>query len=132
MHRTVEEAFARSVERGGRTLIVHVPWGSGYINKEDRRWWAVHERLFPEDCRYLENLLRSERIPLVHLFAKHALINQYYPEGLRVDTMLQDSNKDCLIRLYLGRRRQSTIHVKETANCFGLWNFKLYLEKWRT
>lgn len=39
------------------------------------RWWAVDERLFPEGCRYLENLLRLERIPPMHLVAKHALIN---------------------------------------------------------
>ena len=46
MHRTVEEAFARSVEQGGHLSKIHVPRCSGYISKDDKRWWAVHERLF--------------------------------------------------------------------------------------
>ena len=75
MHRTVEEALARYVKQGGRTLVVHVPRCSGYISKEDKRWWVVNERLFPEDCRCPENLLRLEHIPPVPMVAKHALIN---------------------------------------------------------
>lgn len=97
-----------------------MPHCSGYISKEDKRRWAVHERLFPKDRRYPENLLRSKRIPPVHLIAKHALINQYCPEGLGFDAMLQDSNKDCLVRLYL---------VKEKVDHSGLRNFKLCLDQ---
>lgn len=42
--------------------------------------------------------------------------------------MLQNSNKDCLIRLYLGRRRHSTIRVKNKVD-FSLWYFKLCLDQ---
>lgn len=129
VHRTVEEAFARFVEQGGHPSIVHVPRCSGYISKEDKRWWAVHERLFPQDWREPEDLLRSERIPPVHLVARHALIDQFCPEGLKVEAMLQDSNKDCLIRLYLGKRRHSTVRVKDEVDYFGLRDFKLCLDQ---
>ena len=67
MQRTVEEAFIRYVAQGGHPLIGHVPRCSGYISKEDKGWWAVHERLFPKDCRFPEGVLRSKRIPPVHL-----------------------------------------------------------------
>ena len=129
IHRTVEEAFARFVEQGGNLLRIHVPRCSGYISKHHKRWWAVHERWFPKDCRCPENLLRSERIPPVHLVARYALIDQYCPEGLKVDATLQDSNKDCLIRLYLGRRRRSTVRVKKTVDYFGLRNSELCLDR---
>ena len=129
MHRTVEESFARYVKHGVRPLAVHVPRCAGYISKGDNRWWAVNERLFPEEIRHPENLLRSERIPPIHMVARHALINEYCPEGLGVNAMLQDCNKDCLIRLYLGRRRRSTIRVKEKVEYFSLRNFKLCLDQ---
>lgn len=129
MHRTVEESFARYVKHGVRPLAVHVPRCAGYISKGDNRWWAVNERLFPKELRYPENLLRSERIPPIHMVARHALINEYCPEGLGVNAMLQDSNKDCLIRPYLGRRRHSTIRVKEKVEYFSLRNFKLCLDQ---
>ena len=129
MHKTVEEAFARYVEQGGHPPIIHVPRCSGYISKEDKAWWAVHEHLFPKDVRFPEDLLRSERIPPVHLVARLALINQYCPEELKIEAMLQDSNKDCLIRPYLGHRRDSTVRVKEKVYVFGLRNFNLCLDQ---
>ena len=129
MHRTIEASFARFVKHSVRPLLVHVPRCAGYISKGDNRWWAVNERLFPKEIRYPENLLRSERIPPIHMVARHALINEYCPEGLSVNAMLQDSNKDCLIRLYLGRRRHSTIRVKEKVEYFSLRNFKLCLDQ---
>ena len=43
--------------------------------------------------------------------------------------MLQDSNKDCLTRLYLRRRRHSTIRIKEKVDHLGLRNSKLYLDQ---
>ena len=129
MHMTVEESFARCSMYGVRPPAVHVPRCAGYISKGDKIWWAVNERLFPKETRYPENLLRSERIPPIHMIARHALICEYCPEGLSVKAMLQDSNKDCLIRLYLGRRRHSTIRVKEKVEYFSLRNFKLCLDQ---
>lgn len=114
MHKTVEEAFARDMEP---------------ISKEDKRWWAVLDRLLPKDYRCQENLLRSERIPPFHLIARHALINQFCPEGLGFDAMLQDRHKDCLTRLYLRRRRHSNIRIKEKVDYLGLRSFKLYLDQ---
>lgn len=129
MHRTVEEALARYVAQGGHRLILHVPRCYGYIDKEQNGWWALHESLCTQRCHFPEDLLRSERIPSVHLVARYALIDQYCPEELKVNAIDQDSNKDCLVRLYLGRRRDSTVRVEEKVNCFGLRNFKLYLDQ---
>ena len=129
MHRTIEGSFARHVKHSVRPLLVHVPRCAGYISKGDNRWWAVNERLFPKEMRYPENLPRSEHIPPIHMVARHALINEYCPEGLGVNAMLQDSNKDSLIRLYLDRRRNSTIRVKEKVEYFSLRNFKLCLDQ---
>ncbi len=76
MHRTVVEAFSRYVKQGERILVVHVPRCSGYISKEDKRWWVVNECRFPEDCSCPEKLLRSERIPPVHrLRSMHSSIS---------------------------------------------------------
>ena len=63
LHKTVEEAFAQDVEQSRRGPFVHVLHCSGYISREDKRWWAVQDRLLPKDHRCPKNLLRSERIP---------------------------------------------------------------------
>ena len=114
--------------RDGHRLIVHVRRCSGYISKEQSGRLEVHERLSPQACRFPEDLLHSERILPAHLVARHALINQYRPEELKVASILQNINKDCLIRLYLGRRRDATVRVKHKVGCFGLRKFKLYLD----
>ena len=60
---------------------------------------------------------------------RHALLDQYCPEELNADVILQDSNKDCIIRLYLGRRHHSTVRVKEKVEYFDLQNLQLCLDQ---
>lgn len=86
-------------------------------------------RLFSKELRYPQNLLRSERITSIHPVARQALVNQYCPKESRADAMLQDSDKDCLTRLDLGRRRHSTVRIKEKVDYFGLRNFKPCLDQ---
>ncbi|MCJ1460362.1 hypothetical protein MMC28_010742 [Mycoblastus sanguinarius] len=125
MHKTVEEAFARVK---WVDTLVQVPRCYRYIDKTETAWWTAHESLFPEGQRISENLLLTEHIAPINLVARDALIDQYCPEGLRAAAKLQTGNDDCLVRLYLGKRRDSTSRQK-SPSMFGLRNFQLCLDQ---
>lgn len=129
MHMKVEKAFEAYRVLSKHETYIHVPRCSGYISQNDGAWWAVNERLFPKDSRFPADVLRSERIPPIHLVARHALINEYCPERLKVDAMLRDSYKDCLIRVYLGKHRDTGVRCEERIKDFDLGNFELCLDQ---
>jgi hypothetical protein len=106
MHKRIEEAF-EATEHWLTTPRVYIPRLHGYIGKHDT-WWTCHKNWFLGDD-IPENILISEHIPPMHLVARHALIDYYCPEGLKAGARLQNSNDDCLVRLYLGKRRDETI-----------------------
>ncbi len=83
MHRTIEEAFlqynAQGVHPFMHTPIVHVPGCSGYISKKKREnigGQSIAPKRLPLSPSP-EDVLRSERIPPIHLAARHVVTNQY-------------------------------------------------------
>jgi hypothetical protein len=68
-----------------------------------------------------------ERIPAMPLSVRQTLINEFWPEHLR-DTVSNDrKNDDCLVRIYLGRRRlQRPASVQRFAS---LRNFPLHVDQ---
>ena len=55
------------------------------------------------------------------------MIDKYCPEPLKAYIRSSESNQDCLIRLYLGRRRRVVRQSK--FNAFGLRNFPLHIDQ---
>lgn len=128
MHKAVEEAFERLSRKQSFAPPFHVPRLCSYITRDDRLCWSTHARMFADGDRTPEDLLLSERIPPVHLVARHALIDQYCPEELKAGARLQESNEDCLVRLYLGKRRDLVPRIRP-RRFFGLRNFPLCLDQ---
>lgn len=128
MHKTVEEAFDRLLKKQSVPPSFHVPRLYSYMSRNDRMCWSTHARMFADGDRTPEDLLLSERIPPVHDVARRALIDQYCPEELKAGARLQDSNKDCLVRLYLGKRRDLVPRIRP-RQFFGLQNFPLCLDQ---
>lgn len=122
MHKAVEKAFAQV------STLVKVPRLYTYMSRKDRLCWTTHRQLLPEGDRIPEDLLITEHIPPIHLVARHALIDCCCPEELKVGARLQDSNDDCLVRLYLGKRRDRTTRLRP-RRFFGLRNFPLCLDQ---
>ena len=128
MHKKIEEVID-SHNVSSDTIPVLVPRVYRYISKADE-WWKTHDHLFPPEDRTPENLLISEHIPPIHAIGRNALMDYFCPEKLRPGAKLQDSNKDCLIRLYLGKRRDHITRLRPGAKTyFGIRNFPLCLDQ---
>lgn len=129
MHRTVEEAFAMTkCIAYAYEYLVRVPRLYNYLSRNDRPCWTTTAQLFREHDRTPEDLLIAEHIPPINLVARHALIDLYYPAELKAGAKIQDSNDDCLVRLYLGKRRDHTVR-RIPRRFFGLRNFPLCLDQ---
>ena len=128
MHKKVEEFIdSHNVRRDN--IPVLVPRVHRYISKADE-WWKTHDHMFPPEDRTPENLLISEHIPPIHAIGRNALIDYFCPEELRPGAKLQDSNNDCLISLYLGKRRDHITRLRPGAKTyFGIRNFPLCLDQ---
>ena len=127
MHKAVEEAFHGVVQEGVASRVL-VPRLYTYMSRSDQFCRATHTRLFPVGEQILEDLLISERILLIYLVARHALIDLYCPEELKDGAKRQDSNDDCLVRLYLGKRLDQVNRLR-SRKFFGLRNFPLCLDQ---
>ncbi|KAI4129772.1 MAG: hypothetical protein LQ338_002082 [Usnochroma carphineum] len=108
--------------RAGQSRV-QVPDCHKYILADDSTWWDAHSSLFPPDFR--RNVLVSERIPPFPQEVRHFITDLYCREPLRPTIKSSESNQDCLIRLYLGRRR---LH-KSGYKFFSLHNFPLQLDQ---
>ena len=129
MHKKVEDAFASVGHLGSNDYHpVFIPRLYNYLERSDRSCWITTAQFFKEGDRMPEDLLIAERIPPVHLVARHALIDPYCPEEWKVGARIQDSNDDCLVRLYLGKRRDATPRDMP-RRYFGLRNFPLCLDE---
>lgn len=112
-----------------RSLECRVPAVYTYINKDNTRWWHSHRPLFPEihESFPLPSMaLLTERILPLPRIVRDALISQYCPPRLQSSASVDPSNRDCLARVYLGRRRPKKAPL---APNFTLRNFNLCLDQ---
>ena len=129
MHERIEKAFGElGLFDNSDYHPALIPRLHNYLEKTERSCWRMTAELFSEGDRTPEDLLIAECIPPVHLVARHALIDHYCPEQLKPLVRTQDSNDDCLVRLYLGKRRDATDRPR-TRRFFGLRNFPLCLDQ---
>ena len=127
MHKAVEAASNR-VNRKGFASRLRIPRLYSYMSRSEKTCWSTHAQLFAEGDRDSEDLLLSERIPPIHQIARQALIGVYCPQALQSGARIQSSNDDCLVRLYLGKRRDQTTRL-QPRRFFGLRNFPLCLDQ---
>lgn len=128
MHKTVSEAFER-VTFAGFDCQIRVPRCYQYVSSNDVTWWNANIDRFPATYRHRVNVLISERILPVPRRLRDALINLYCPHGLRDIAKRQGGNRDCLIRLYLGKRRDRMPERQKPLSMFSLRNFNLCLDQ---
>lgn len=98
------------------------------MRRSEEACQSEHARLFADGDWTPEDVLISEQIPPVHPAARDALIDCYCPVKLKDGAKSQNSNNDCLVRLYLGKRRDHTTRLKP-RDLFGLRNFPLCLDQ---
>ncbi|RJE22689.1 Zinc finger protein [Aspergillus sclerotialis] len=124
-HFRTRQAF----EKEGRDVECRVPKIYSYVPKRNSRWWNENRPFFYDVHQSLflpSNALITERIPPLPKVARQALINKYCPPQLQHNANANPTNRDCLARIYLGRRRP--INAPLSPN-FTLRNYNLTLDQ---
>ncbi|KAJ5971523.1 uncharacterized protein N7479_001441 [Penicillium vulpinum] len=123
-HFAVYQAFTNQ-----QSVEVRVPRIFSYVPKTNSKWWDGHLDLFPQSKLPFPlptMALITERIFPLPKLARKALIDVYCPTPLQAAVMSHDTNRDCLARIYLGRRRG--VNELPPPN-FTLRNFNLCLDQ---
>ena len=127
-HRDVEEIWA-SLPMSQRPDI-NIPQTVGWIQPACDEFWADYEHDDSSPPGFSRNYsLVSERIyplpdPLREAVFKYFGPPQYKSETSRTAQLEEDKNKDCLVRIYLGRRT-----ARNPSKNFKLRNFDLMINE---
>lgn len=124
-HLRIYRAFSNHIIQPACRL----PLVYSFISKTDATWWDTNKFFFVESSSTfpLPSMgLLSQRIPQLPRVLRHALIDLYCPENLQEDVRSNPINRDCLVRVYLGRRRN--LNAPPPPN-FGLRNYNLCLDQ---
>ncbi|KAL3464547.1 zinc finger protein-domain-containing protein [Aspergillus heterothallicus] len=109
------------------TCNINIPLCHRFIAPTDA-WWADNLDQFPlgdEPC----NMIEMQRIPPVAESARKLLIQRYCPTSLVNEILRSETNRDCLIRPYLGRRRIRPTSAPSRFKAFSLRNYPLHLNQ---
>jgi hypothetical protein len=107
---------------------LHIPQVFYFVNPNDEEWWIDHESNFPAELQgNRRNVLCTERILPLPEAVRNMLIDKFCPDHLKEKARTEPSNKDCLARVYLGKRKDKD-RVKPPM-FFSLRNFNLFLDQ---
>lgn len=109
------------------TADICVPRCKTFILPDDKDWWAANISNFPEDVQ-ASMVLWAERILPLPKIVRELLLTEYCPAHLLERARTDPMNSDCLVRLYLGRRRR-TETTSRPQRFFTLRNLPLYLDQ---
>ena len=123
----VRDQFGAAQGLFGDREVPRIPRPLYFIDPADGQlWWAKNAGKFPLDHQILQTLvLCSERIFPVPKPIREDLIDLFCPEQGRAGAKAMAGNKDCIVRVYLGRRRKNNARP---TKFFSLRNFSLHLE----
>ncbi|KAJ9216074.1 hypothetical protein DTO166G4_2318 [Paecilomyces variotii] len=128
-HHQVRQAFEQYQQQHNQDMECHVPKVFSYVPKTNQTWWELNSPFFAEVHESVPlpaMALITERIFPLPKIARQALINKYCPPELRPTVSADPTNRDCLARIYLGRRR---LAGGLPAPNFTLRNYNLCLDQ---
>ncbi|KIW83743.1 hypothetical protein Z517_02989 [Fonsecaea pedrosoi CBS 271.37] len=92
----------------------------------DASWWEANLCRFPQG--YVAcNVLCAERIPPLPQEVRDRLVDRYCPPAAAATIKNNDADRDCLVRLYLGRRKFQNEARGRTF--FSLRNYPMHLNQ---
>ncbi|KAJ5539055.1 zinc finger protein-domain-containing protein [Penicillium frequentans] len=129
-HSIVRQAFEQQ-STTDKPIECRVPRVFSYVaknNKKWKKWWKENGPLLPfrqESISIPAMTLITQRILPLPKLARDVLIKKYCPDTSRKRVTAHPTNRDCLARVYLGRRRTTTAPSAK----FTLRNFNLHLDQ---
>lgn len=127
-HDRVYQAFEKATNSASHGPECLVPRPYLYVAK-DHPWWTSHAHLFEsshKDFSIPARAFVTERIWPLPKVVRHSLIDKFCPSWLRQAAAAHHANRDCLARIYLGRR--GSLKAPAQPN-FTLRNFNLCLDQ---
>ncbi|OJJ56229.1 hypothetical protein ASPSYDRAFT_48510 [Aspergillus sydowii CBS 593.65] len=91
-------------------------------------WWHGNLDRFPRGYQPC-SMIHAQRIPPISENARRLIAERYCPPQLISEIMDSDTNRDCLIRPYLGRRRRHTTQRASRFQAFSLRNYPLHVDQ---
>nr|OQO19618.1 hypothetical protein B0A51_14517 [Rachicladosporium sp. CCFEE 5018] len=107
---------------------INIPRFVSWIVPKTESFWKAHHKLFPVNTPIGYGLLTTRIFPLPEP-VREALFDQFAPpqyrfEPARTRELARQKNKDCLVRIYLGRRERRT-----ATDAFKLRNLDLMVNE---
>ncbi|KAI9151621.1 zinc finger protein-domain-containing protein [Paramyrothecium foliicola] len=108
-----------------------VPRVYQYVTDSNKDWWDENLQHFNtnqqgHDFHLPAMALISQRIFPLPKVVRTALIEKFCPQNLKTSALANKTNRDCLARIYLGKRRQTN---SPPSPNFTLRNFNLHLDQ---
>ncbi|KAE9985095.1 hypothetical protein EG328_007866 [Venturia inaequalis] len=128
MHRKILSAIQElrlSPETVSLTSRVSMPACHQYVRADESTWWSTRLGRFPKECQAPCNVIVTERIPPFSQTARECLINRFCAPGGRETAKTSASNRDCIVRAYLGRRKLND----RPKRFFKLPNFPMNIDQ---
>lgn len=123
-HVRVRQAFERQEH-----VKCRVPRVFSYVTKSNQNWWKQNRPLITEAHHSVSlpaMTLITERILPLPGIARQALIRKYCPPPFQSAARANPTNRDCLARVYLGRRHPADAPPSRN---FTLRNYNLCLDQ---
>ncbi|RVX72675.1 hypothetical protein B0A52_04073 [Exophiala mesophila] len=112
---------------GGRR-VPRVPMPQSFNGPAADEFWTANIELFPDGDQTRAAAFSLDRILPVPQLTRRALVRQFFEDDERTqhDVLNNPDNKDCLVRVYLGKNRPNARPYDSTDT---LRNFPLHLDE---
>ena len=107
-HKKVEEAFYYTSVTLRRHI--NIPTFGEWVHPSNELFWDQHIPLFPEGCKREFAFFSARIFPLPEPI-RIGIVDAFAPDNIKADRAAfldESTNKDCLVRIYLGRRAKRT------------------------
>nr|OQO19001.1 hypothetical protein B0A51_15143 [Rachicladosporium sp. CCFEE 5018] len=103
---TIIEASFNSVRKQHPHLAprLNIPAHRELITADNSQWWDTRKSRFPEEFEHCNTLI-TERILPFGKATRHQIIDRFCIPGSRDEIKASRNNEDCLLRCYMGRRK---------------------------
>ncbi|KAL5119173.1 hypothetical protein ACEQ8H_002881 [Pleosporales sp. CAS-2024a] len=127
MHKLIYHIFSQvySTPRSNLNVPKHEMW----VSPDSKHFWKANGPLFGENVKVPNHGLVSERIFPLPQPVREAIVDALCPKeivAIRDEFLNQAENKDCLVRLYLGRRHDNRTSKPQNIK---MRNFPLHVNE---